>query len=120
MRSDLPVKGNADSKHTWNLTAALVHAPDQSRLPERLGVGVLLRCPDPRHEPHPLSLIGHRDQLLPVPAPFDIPSHAEERPADLAERLVAIPADRNLTAAPRPRTWSRLRTLANLVHPDWW
>jgi len=41
---------------------------------------------------------------------FDVARHAEERPADLAERLVAIPADRNLTAAPgrgHGRVWAR-------------
>src|SRR5215467_10756549 len=74
--------------------------------------------PNHRHEPHPVSVSRHRDQLLPVSAPFDVASHAEERPADLAERLVAIPPDRNLTSAPRPGTWSGLRGLAVLGEPD--
>src|SRR5215467_2310423 len=42
----------------------------------------------------PLFLIRHRKQLLPMSAPFDIASHPEERPADLAQRLVAVSADR--------------------------
>jgi len=53
-------------------------------------------------------------------ARLNVASHAEERPADLAERLVAIPADWNLTAAPRPGTRSGLRALAVLVDPDRW
>src|SRR5262245_5938011 len=40
-----------------------------------------------------------------VSAPFDVASHPEERPADLAQGLVAIPAGGNLTSAPRSRTW---------------
>src|SRR5215471_12513869 len=75
-------------------------------------------CPDHPHHPHPLSLIRHRDQLLPMSAPFDVASHAEERPADLAQGLVAIPADWHLTAAPRPGTRSGLRALTVLVEPD--
>src|SRR5262245_3678855 len=51
-------------------------------------------------------------------ARLNVASLAEERPADLAERLVAISADRNLTAAPRPGTWPGLRALAILVDPD--
>src|SRR5262249_27287132 len=80
----------------------------------------LPRRTDHRHHPHPLSLIRHRDQLLPMSAPFDVASHAEERPADLPERLVAISANRNLTSALRPGTRSRLRALAVLVEPDRW
>ncbi len=64
------------------------------------------------------ALIGHGDQLLTMSAPVHEPSHAEERPPDLAERLVAISADRNLTAATRPRARSRLRALPILVDPD--
>ena len=59
----------------------------------------LSRCTDDRHELHPLSLIRHREQLLPLSAPFDVASHAEERPTNLAERLVAVSTDRNLAAA---------------------
>jgi hypothetical protein len=61
---------------------------------------------------------GTGSTLAPV-STFDVASHTEERRADLTERLVAIPADRNLTSAPRPRTWSGLRQLAILVDPDW-
>ncbi len=60
-----------------------------------------------------------QEPVLPMSAPFDAASHAEERPADLSERLVAIPAAGNLTAAAR-RTWSGLRALAVLVDTDWW
>ena len=65
-----------------------------------VGLIPLFGHPDHRHEPHPLSLIRHRDQLLLMAALFHIASHAEEWPADLTEGLVAISADRNLTAAP--------------------
>src|SRR5215472_8446985 len=71
----------------------------------------LSRCTDHRHRPRPLSLVGHRDQLLAMSAPFDVASHVEERPADLQERLVAIPADRNLTSAAGARAGSGLRAL---------
>src|SRR5262249_7293544 len=57
-----------------------------------------------RHDPHPVPLIRHRNQLLPVSAPFDVASHAEERTADLAEGL-AIPADRD--SQPQPGRWHR-------------
>ena len=40
----------------------------------------LSRRTDHRHEPHPLSLIRHRDQFLPVSAPFGVASHAEGQP----------------------------------------
>src|SRR5215467_4425642 len=70
---------------------------------------------DDRHEAHPLSVSRHRDQFLRMSAPVHEASHAEERPADLAERLVAVPS-----AAPRLRTWSRLRALTIFVEPDGW
>src|SRR5215831_3386797 len=100
--------GSANRKDAW--TSA-------NRVP--CGVTIsLFGHPDHRHRRHLFPLIRHRDQLLPVTAPLDVASHTEERPADLAERLVAIPPDRNLAAAPRPGTWSGLRALAVLVEPD--
>src|SRR5262245_27404293 len=57
----------------------------------------LLWVANHRHEPHLLAIIRHRDQLLPM----STPGHAKERPADLAEPLVTIPADRILAAAAR-------------------
>src|SRR5215467_5679234 len=74
-----------------------------------VGLIPLFGHPDHRHEPHPLSLIRHRDQLLPVSAPFHVASHPEERPADLAERLVAIPPNwvrRPQTGRGQGRIWA--------------
>ena len=51
-------------------------------------------------------------------APVYEASHAEERPADLAEGLVAIPSDRVLATAARARAGSCLGTLAVFVDPD--
>src|SRR5262249_16932840 len=79
------------------------------------GLIPLFGHPNHWHYPHPLSLIRHRDQLLPMPAPFDVASQTEERPADLAEGLVAIPAGRGRAAAAWAGAWRRLGTLAILV-----
>src|SRR5262249_21293660 len=88
---------------------------ESSRWSEVVGLIPLFGHPDHGHEPHPLSLIRHRDQLLPMPAPFDVASHAAERPADRAAGRVAIPADRVRTSAAWWCGWLRLGTLAILV-----
>ncbi len=69
--------------------------------PRENGRRIYLPCQSPARAV-PLSVIRRWDQLLAVSAPTRDAGHAEERPADLAERLVAISADRNHTAAPRP------------------
>jgi len=74
----------------------------------------LLRRANHRHEAHLFPLIRHRDQLLPRSSPFDVASHAEESPADLAERLVAIPSDRILASA--ARAWAG-PCLGRVDHP---
>src|SRR5215467_1967906 len=102
--------GSASRKDAW---------ASANRVPRGVTISLFGR-PDHRHHPHPLSLIRHRNQLLPVSAPFDVASHTEERPADLAERLVAVSEDRNLTAAPWPGTWAGLRALAVLIEPGRW
>src|SRR5215471_6947154 len=106
-----PASNRQDTRHSRLQTMLDAEEPDKL-------LAHLSRCTDDRHEPHPLTLIRHRNQLLPMPAPFDVASHPKEWPAYLAERLVAIPPDRHLTAAPRPGTWSGLRALAILVEPD--
>ena len=53
----------------------------------------LLCRADHRHEPHPLAVVWHRNQFLRVSTPVHEARHAEERPADLTERLVAISVD---------------------------
>src|SRR5215467_606341 len=58
--------------------------PGLTRLPRR---NALHRRTDDRHEPQPLSVIRHRDQFLRMSTPVHEASHAEERPADLAECL---------------------------------
>src|SRR5262249_14202313 len=68
----------------------------------------------------PFPLIRHRDQLLPMPAPFDVASHAEERPADLAECLVAVPAKRIFATTARSRAWASRDGLTIFVEPDGW
>src|SRR5215468_357800 len=99
-----PASNRQDTRHSRLQTMLDAEQPDKL-------LAHLSRRTDDRREPHPPSFIRHRNQLLSMSAPFDIPSHAEERPADLAERLGAIPMDRILAAAPRPRTWSGLRAL---------
>src|SRR5262245_45227928 len=60
-----------------------------------------------RHELRPLAVVGHRDELLAMSAPTREAGHTKKRPADLAERLVAIAADWNLTAATGTWAWAR-------------
>jgi hypothetical protein len=54
-------------------------------------------------------------------APFDVPSHAEERPADLPQRLVAVAADWVLAAASgtrHRRVWGgRMSALLSALAP---
>jgi hypothetical protein len=100
--------GSASRKDAW---------ASANRVPRGVTISLFGR-PDDRNHPHPLALIRHRDQLLPMLASFDVASHPKEWPPDLAERIVAIPSDRNLTAAPRPGIWSGLRALAVLIEPD--
>ena len=47
-------------------------------------------------------------------------SHAEERPADLAERFVAIPAKRIFSAAAWSRACASRDALSIFVEPDGW
>jgi hypothetical protein len=82
------------------------------------GVANRLRCgPDHRHHPHPLSLIRHGDELLPVPTPFHDRRYPTERPTDQTKSLMAVTSDRNLTPAPRTRARLRRNALAVLVDP---
>src|SRR5215467_4915161 len=71
--------GSASRKAAW---------ASANRVPREVTISSFGR-PDDRHHSHPLSLIRDGDELLPMPAPFDVASHAEERPADLAEGLVS-------------------------------
>ena len=72
-----PASNRQDTRHSRLQTMLDAEQPDKL-------LAHLSRCTDDRHEPDPLLLILHGNQLLPMPAPFDIASHAEERPADLA------------------------------------
>src|SRR5215470_5567045 len=66
-----------------------------------------------RHEPHRSPSLRHGNQLLRMPAPFDITSHAKERPADLAERSRSETGVSGTDV--RSRAWSRPR-LAGRSH----
>src|SRR5215470_12166525 len=78
-----------------------------NRVPRGMTIS-LFGSPDHRDHPHPLIVIRHRDQLLLMAAPFDVASHAEKRPTDLAEGLGVVPADRVLAAAAGTWAWLRL------------
>src|SRR5215467_4906871 len=86
-----PASNRQDTRHSRLQTMLDAEEPDKL-------LAHLSRCTDDQHEPHPLTIIRHLDQLLAMSAPFDIRSHAEKRPADLAKRLAAVPADRILAA----------------------
>ena len=87
MRSDLPVKGNADSKHTWIVRVS-------SPLPWFIR---LISPPFPNAwvwaSYFAVPITGASRSTLPHPAPgstpamsapFDVASHAKERPTYLA------------------------------------
>src|SRR5215813_11757289 len=80
----------------------------------------LLCRADHGHEPHPLPVIRHRDQFLLVSAPVHEAGHAEERPADLAQDFVTVPAKWMFSTTARSRVWACLDALTIFVEPDGW
>src|SRR5215475_6435622 len=90
--------GSASRKDDW---------ASANRVPRGVTISLFGR-PDDRNYPHPLSLIRHRDHFLPMSAPFDVASHAEERSADLAHGLIAIPEDWVRTPTARSGAWACL------------
>ena len=71
-----------------------------------------------RDEVYPLALVGHGDELVPVPTPLYGRGDPVERPADESQSLIAVPSDWILAAAARTGTGPSLGTLAVLVEPD--
>src|SRR5215467_4544097 len=106
-----PASNRQDTRHSRLQT--MLDAEQPVRLLTHLS-----RCPDDRHEPHPLSLIRDGNELLPVPTPLHDRRYAIGRPTDEPERLMAVTSDRNLAPAARPSAWLGLRALAVLVDPD--
>src|SRR5215470_17238021 len=79
--------GSASRKDAW---------ASANRVPCGVRISLLGR-PDDRNHPHPLSLIRHGDELLPVPTPLHDRRYPIERPPDKPESLMAVTSDRNLT-----------------------
>src|SRR5262245_55921776 len=89
-------------------------------LRDRYSEDHLPRRADHRYEPHPLTAIRQRAQLLAGSARTREAGHAIQQPADLAEGLVAVPADRILAPATPRWAGSCLGRLAVLVDPHRW
>src|SRR5262249_38424169 len=71
-----------------------------------------------RDEVYPLALVGHGDELVPVPTPLYGRGDPVERPADESQSLIAVPSEWTLAAAARTGTGPSLGTLAVLVEPE--
>jgi len=78
----------------------------------------LPRRTDHRHEPHPLSLIRHRDQLLAMSASAREAGHPVELPADHPRVLATIAAKGVLAVAGGLDALARGNPMVIFVEPD--